>query len=110
MLGITIFDDEIRAWPRLQRFIRQLFYPLLHPNDPKPTCLVIREGLRVVQGAGMDPHALGSHLPGAGDGSCEKAATDTLADEPWQKAEVGELHSGVVLMFEFEITAGIPDT
>lgn len=105
---MAIFAEKICAWPRLQRFVRQLFYPLIHPKDPKAACLVIHEGLRMIQGAGMDPHALGSHFPGPGDGSWEQMATKTLADEAWQQAEVREFNSGVILAFKFEISSGRP--
>ena len=57
----------------------------------------------MIQGAGMEPHALGSHIPGSGNGGGEESAPDTLTDEAWQKAEVGELDSGVGLTLEFEI-------
>jgi hypothetical protein len=62
----------------------------------------------MVEGAGMDPHALGSHLPGPGDGGDEQVAIKTLADETWQKAELGKLNCGVGLAFEFKITGWRP--
>src|SRR6266542_3201874 len=66
--------------------------------------LIVSERLRMIERAGVQPHALGAGREAAFDGARQEMAPQAGADERRQEAEVGDLHAAAVLAFQLEVT------
>ena len=71
--------------------------------DAKATREIIRERVRAVQAAGMDPDASRAASPGALDASTEQITAQAAADEPREQAEVRDLDVRIGLRLQLDV-------
>ena len=97
---------RIGAGPHFQRLVRKLFQLRFDEKHFETAGLIVCNGGRVVEVAGMHPDALRAHVPCSVDGGGEERSAELFANEGGKQTEVHDFYVAVSLSFQLEIPGG----